>query len=229
MSLLRANDHGILETLDDDFALVVPLVLLRNHMETRDLDALGRRHAWLAGLPLAAERRGAAHEDEELESVVGLVLLQPLHQVHADLGALGEGDDAHEGPLLVVNVDQLGQVGPILVLDFVVVVPLLVALAVPEPLGKVGAFEERQHARSGTAVDDALRSHEVKLPVDENVELAGLKLVDVRVGAAAVEAEDLWLRHGEFELGTSKFKYEKRWLSVYSVDWTSDGGPIQDG
>lgn len=196
MPLLRAHDHGILEALDNDFTLVMPLVLLRDHMEARDGDALGRGDPGLAGLPLPPERRGAAHEHEELEPVVGFVLLQPPDQVHADLGALREGDDADEGPLLVVDVDQLRQVGPLLVLDGVVVVPLLVALAVPQPLGKVGPFEERQHARPGAAVDDALGCDEVVLPVDEDVELTGLELVDVWIGAAAMETEDLGLGHG---------------------------------
>lgn len=193
MSLLRAHDDGILEALDDDFCLVVPLVLLSNDMETWDFDALGRRHSGLTGLPFAPERRSAAHEHKKLEPDVGLVLLQPLDQVDADLGTLREGDDAHKGALLVVHVDQLGQVGPFVVLDLVVVVPLLVALAVPQPLSKIGALEEGQHARAGAAVDEALGGHEFILAVDKDVELAGLELVNVRVGAAAVETEDLGL------------------------------------
>lgn len=223
MSLLRAHDDGVLEALDDDFSLIVPLVLLSNHVETRDLDALGRRHSGLTGLPFAPERRSAAHEHKELEPVVGLVLLQPLDQVDPDLGTLREGDDAHKGALLVVHVDQLGQVGPLVMLDLVVVVPLLVALAVPQPLGKVGALEKGQHAGAGAAVDEALGGHEVILAVDEDVELAGLELVDIRVGTAAVETEDLGLvvpaRHDGISMccgKEEKYIYTKK---IVYVSW----------
>lgn len=132
MTLLRAENDGVLETLDDNLSLVVPLVLLGDQVQAGDLDTRGVGHTGLTGLPLAAEGRRAADEHEELERVVvGLILLQPLDQVHADLGTLGEGDDTDKGPLLMIDVDQLGEIGPLVLLDGVVIIPLLIALAIP--------------------------------------------------------------------------------------------------